>query len=155
MVFRKSPGLIKFKNENEVIGMKSKVKGLVLASAIAAMTVSAVPAFAGTDWIPFSGKLPILQSWGKLSTDTNDNSSLAEAEISYVGSDYKMNLRVYDIDVSPAKQVSGTYTDADDGTTAKFNLDASSEGHKVELRGQTANWTIVQVEYSGKFRADS
>jgi len=119
------------------------------------MTVSAVPAFAGTTWIPFAGTLPIMQSWGNLATDTNNNSSLAEAKISYVGGDYKMNLRVYDIDVKPEKQVSGTYTDADDGTTAKFNLDASSKGHKVQLRGQTANWTIVRVEYSGSFRADS
>lgn len=135
--------------------MLKKARTIALIGAVAAMTLSAVPAFAGTSWVSFSGTLPIFQAWKELATDTNNNSSYAQANISYIGSDYKINMNVYDKDVKPEKQVSGTYYDADEGTLAEFNLDSSSEGHTVGLRGWTANWTSVQVEYSGNFRADS
>ncbi|PTQ56121.1 MAG: hypothetical protein BSOLF_0814 [Candidatus Carbobacillus altaicus] len=38
-----------------------------------------------------------------------------QAQIFSVGGDYKMDINVYDIDVSPAKKVSETYLGADEG----------------------------------------
>ncbi|MBX6353580.1 MAG: hypothetical protein IRZ10_09630 [Thermoflavifilum sp.] len=110
-------------------------------------------AWAGTAWQSFAGALPRFQQAAIISHDVNQNNSYAQAKLSNVGGDYKLNMNVYD--ATNNKQVSATYEGADDGTLANFNLDSSSLGHTVNLVAWTANWTVVQVEYSGQFRADS
>lgn len=131
--------------------MKSKFKSILLTGAAAAMIFTAIPAFASTSWQPFAGTLPVMQNWVKLSTDSNNNSSNAEASISSVGGSYKMNMDVY----YGSTQVSNQYDGATDGTLAQFILDRSSQGHTVELRGWTANFSLQTVAYSGRFRGDT
>lgn len=137
----------------EVLAMNGKMvkRGLVSLGLSAMLFVGALPAFAGTSWKPFSTDLPRYQSWEDLKSDRKINRSDAEAKISYIGSDYKANLRIQD----EGTKVSGTYKDIDEGETATFTVDSSAVGKDVTLRGQTANWTVVRVEISGKFRADS
>lgn len=134
--------------------MNNKLRFLTVISLVAVLTLSTVTVFAGTSWNSFAGVLPSMQQWIELTTDTNLNNTYAQAQILSVGGEYKMNMNVYDKNVSPEKQVSATYLDATDGTLAKFNLDSSSLNHTVGLRGWAARWSIYEVEYSGQFRAD-
>lgn len=132
--------------------MRNKVKVAAIA-VVVAMVLNTIPVLAGTSWNSFAGELPRYQDWKELSTDTNVNNTFAEADMFSVGGSYKLNLNVYDNDTG--KKVSKTALDVDDNDLRQFNLDASSEGHEVGLRGWTANWTVIEVEYSGQFRADS
>lgn len=128
-----------------------KMKSLVASVSIAALLLGAVPAFAGSSWVTFSTNLPRVQGWTELADDTNNNNSKAQAEISSIGSDYKVNLNVYQGNT----KVSSSYNGATAGTTANFTLDSKSQGKTVTLKGQTGSWSVVRVEVSGQFRADT
>ncbi|WP_281884849.1 hypothetical protein [Paenibacillus sp. YYML68] len=130
--------------------MKANLKRILSVGVIASTVLSIGVAYAGTQWIPFSKRLPIWQNWTELASDMNENNNNAEAAISNVGSNYKVNLNIYE----GSTQVSNTYSNADDGTTAEFTVDSSAKEKAVTLRGWSSTFNNVTIDVSGKFRAD-
>ncbi len=131
--------------------MKNAIRKGVLIGLVSALLFAAVPAFAGTNWINFATNLPRFQGWTDLASDYNINDSDAQAYVSNVGSDYKVNLVIY----QGSNKVSNTAYDIDDGQTVPFIVDNSAVGKTITLKGQAARWSIVEVEVSGKFKADT